>query len=434
MNEMSLRGRSMSNTTINRAATAVVAVIIGLLQGCAPSSQRFAPLTAENHDYGTDPNEAHLIDLSKEAHLELRNRGLLYRDAEVVGYLNALGQRLAPQLEQNGLSFQFFVLKNPAPNAMAMPNGNVYVTLGLLSLLENEAQLASVLAHEISHVVYRHSLKSLFTRKNTIVAANLTDVLLLGTGLGNLGYGASLALYSREQEEEADTQGLVLLHEQGYQIAQATRAFELLQNTHPEQSGFGSIYSSHPDDAKRIGYVNEMIAMSYPDAIDIGFVGEEEYQAIWPRAFEMDLQICLIYRKYRLVLNEIDRATTHYDNAPLLDFYRAEAYRGMADHPLDAADEKAWMEKGKKASRKLIDQFESEREANYVKAEEFYRAALAANPQLSKAHRGIGLIAMTGGRQDEAIVELGSYLLSSDKLPDRRHIERLLRDLRRGTN
>src|ERR1700693_3039664 len=84
--------------------------------------------------------------------------GLVYADEPTNAYLQRVGESLvARDLKLENVVWQFRVLSDPVPNAFALPNGSIYVNTGLLALLENEAQLASVLAHEETHVLHRHS-------------------------------------------------------------------------------------------------------------------------------------------------------------------------------------------------------------------------------------------------------------------------------------
>src|SRR5690606_30961049 len=99
-------------------------------------------------------------------------------------------------------------LKNPVANAMALPNGDIYFTIGLLVALNSDDQLAAVMAHEIGHVVAQHSLKTVREREGKKLTANIADIFLLGTGIAFLPAMSSLASFSRDQEKEADLFGL----------------------------------------------------------------------------------------------------------------------------------------------------------------------------------------------------------------------------------
>ena len=84
--------------------------------------------------------------------------GGVYDDYELQKYIDEVGQRLVEVCDRNYLQYQFHVIDSPILNAFALPGGFIFITRGLLAELENEAQLAGVLAHEIGHVVARHSL------------------------------------------------------------------------------------------------------------------------------------------------------------------------------------------------------------------------------------------------------------------------------------
>lgn len=166
-----------------------------------------------------------------------------YRDQLVGAYLNSLGQSMVPAEVDASVSFSFRVLYEIVPNAMALPDGRIFVTTGLLSMIENEAQLAFVLGHEIGHVIEEHVL-DMWRRVQTVERRNKIIGAAAGVGLGGLiggkkggasaavvgatvgaavGFGiASVAnavmrsRFSREQEREADLIGAELAMARGF--------------------------------------------------------------------------------------------------------------------------------------------------------------------------------------------------------------------------
>ncbi len=161
----------------------------------------------------------------KEARIGLReNQKVLkqfagaYDDPDLARYVSGLGTLLAKTSELQDLEFRFTVLDSPIVNAFALPGGYVYVTRGLLALAENEAQLASVLAHEIGHITARHTAER-YGQAVLAQAATLgVGILLGGTEAKLLGTGATLVLrgWSRTQEFEADTLGVRYLTRAGF--------------------------------------------------------------------------------------------------------------------------------------------------------------------------------------------------------------------------
>ena len=165
----------------------------------------------------------------------------LVRDPALDGYLRAVGEKLAAVSERPEGPWQFAVADQPEPNAFALPGGYVYVTRGLLSLLNSEDELACVLGHEMAHVTARHSTKRMG-------AAIATAPLDIATGLAGLAVGIVsptlggvvagggkvltaglvLAPFSREQEHEADALGQTLAARAGYDPAALPRFLQTL--------------------------------------------------------------------------------------------------------------------------------------------------------------------------------------------------------------
>ena len=146
-----------------------------------------------------------------------------YQDRRVTGYVTALGNRLAGHTEQQ-YPYRFTVLDSPIVNAFALPGGYVYLSRGLLAIASNEAEVAGVLAHELGHVVARHSAE----RQGASQLASLGILLgalgaqalgLPGNEIAQIGQtvaGLAISGYSRDQESEADQLGVRYMSRAGY--------------------------------------------------------------------------------------------------------------------------------------------------------------------------------------------------------------------------
>ncbi len=183
------------------------------LGGCAQN-----PATGERMFSILSPGEEARV--GRQQHPELvKEFGGAYDDARVRNYVSGIGRLLANTAELPNLRFTFTVLNTGTVNAFALPGGYVYITRGLLALANNEAQLASVIAHEIGHVTARHAAQ----RYSRSVAASL-GLTVLGVLGGSpalaraAGLGAQIYLqgYSRQQEFEADSLGIRYLRRAGY--------------------------------------------------------------------------------------------------------------------------------------------------------------------------------------------------------------------------
>ena len=185
----------------------VSAIVAGLLiSGCATT--RLPPVTSK--DYAVESDEKSIWTQSGEMEEAFRKSGLLYADSALEAYLNGVAGKLAPPEASGRVAFRVRVVKNPHLNAFALANGAVFVHTGLLSRMENEAQLATLLAHEMTHSTHRHAVKSYRDVKNKSVWLATTVAIAgdVGTLLGGLGTLASVTGYSRELETEADVEGL----------------------------------------------------------------------------------------------------------------------------------------------------------------------------------------------------------------------------------
>ncbi len=208
----------------------------------------------------------------------LEQSGGAYTERNLGAYVRNVGQRLARVSETPNLAFTFTVLDDPKVNAFAVPGGYVYVTRGLLALADTEAEMAGVLAHEIGHVVARHSAE----RYSQAVAANLglTVLGVLGkaagvpAGVGSLAsFGAQAYLqgFSREQELEADMLGVRYMTRAGYDPRAMISFFRKLQghdaleaavSGRPQAADRFHIMSTHPRTADRIAQAIELARVS----------------------------------------------------------------------------------------------------------------------------------------------------------------------------
>jgi hypothetical protein len=186
------------------------------------------------------------------------------------GYIRRIGQRLAatPEAVQSTFPFEFTLLNVPVVNAFALPGGPMFVFTGLVKSTASEAQLAGVMAHEMSHVILRHGTHELSKKQATGFGAALAAALgtaalgnqaglaqLTRMGLG-LGENSLILHFSREAESEADLLGSHLMAESGYDPMQMARFFETLSQT----AGAGSqFFSDHPNPDNRQRAIEEEV-------------------------------------------------------------------------------------------------------------------------------------------------------------------------------
>lgn len=172
-------------------------------------------------------------------------------------YLNDVGQKIVKVCDRRDIEYHFTVIESDEMNAFATPGGYVYFYTGLLKSMENEGEMAAVMAHEISHVVARHGVK----RVQTAMGAAMALQLIAGEGGSelmnaaiNIGMGLLMAGYSRDAEREADRYGIIYMKAAGYDPNAAITMFEKLAAAGGSGAGgvFESMVSSHPETQERI--------------------------------------------------------------------------------------------------------------------------------------------------------------------------------------
>jgi len=272
--------------------TSLLILSVVVFSGCAASTNPISGRRAYN--YAWSPSEE--IQIGTDADSQIVAQYGLYDDEEVSSYVEDLGQKLVEisHFRREGiapvfgsLQFHFRVLDSPVVNAFALPGGFVYVTRGLLAHLENEAQLAVVLGHEIGHVVGRHGSKAMWRQQFG------TGALLLGAigsqavfggnaaeNVLNLGGTATQLLflkYGRGAESESDQLGVEYAALTGYDASQAAAFFRSLKRL-GEQSGqeLPGLLSSHPDPGDREAYMIERSA-KWAAQVPMEKVGREPF-------------------------------------------------------------------------------------------------------------------------------------------------------------
>jgi predicted Zn-dependent protease len=220
---------------------------------------KYRKRTYSNKGYLSEDDE---LKLAEQVHQELLKQTRLVEDSSINEYVNSVGQRLASASERPNIPWRFYVVDDKAINAFATLGGRVYVHTGLLAATQSEAQLASVLGHEIGHIVGRHGLQNVkkSQKYGTLAGiATIAGAILggqaganLGGGLGNLIAGGYLMKHSRDAEREADYLGLYDLKEAGYNTGGMVQMFEILQEVSASSpNAFGSILASHPAPSER---------------------------------------------------------------------------------------------------------------------------------------------------------------------------------------
>lgn len=220
---------------------------------------------------------------------DIRRSSDLLDDAEVTDYLNALGARLVANSQDPSRSFEFFVVKDSTLNAFALPGGFIGVHSGLILSAQSESELASVLAHEISHVTQHHLARVIAgTQKNMLTSLAALAVAILASRSNPQMANAAIATaqatsiqsqldYTREHEREADRIGLQMLERSGFDPRAMASFFERLQKYGRLYENNAPVYlRTHPLTTERISDVqNRVESLPYrqvQDSLDFQLV------------------------------------------------------------------------------------------------------------------------------------------------------------------
>ena len=227
-------------------ARLVPAIVLALAAGCA-GVHRYRP-----NFYSVDGD----IRLGQRLQREVESEVTVLRLSALTQLVNTIGTRLrerSPRPAFQLFPYSFHVVDSPEVNAFALPGGPIYVNSGLIELCDTEDQLASIIAHEMTHIAARHTTEMLTTQNVTqlalIAAISVIPVPLppIAWEGAKLGYVLGLLKYSRGKEAEADRLGLELMNAAGYEPAEMAVVFRKLSE---QQRSLPSVverfFGSHP--------------------------------------------------------------------------------------------------------------------------------------------------------------------------------------------
>jgi beta-barrel assembly-enhancing protease len=208
-------------------------------------------------------NEQQEIALGAQTNQQIVRQMKMSQNREVNEYINNIGQRLARSSARPNLKYTFQVVEDNAINAFATMGGYVYIHTGLMKASDNEAQLASVIGHEIGHITGRHSLEQL---KQTLIARGVTSIAGLDQNqLTNTVFNIGLRLpKSREMEYDADRRGLDNIIKVGY----APSAMPEFMKKLGSASSTPAFLSTHPSPPDRVQRLTNMIPPQYRSKTD----------------------------------------------------------------------------------------------------------------------------------------------------------------------
>jgi predicted Zn-dependent protease len=225
-------------------------------------------------------SESQEISLGQQMDAEVRREMGVYNDPDLQRYVEGVGMKLARASQRPNLPWHFTVVDEPAVNAFALPGGYIYVTRGILPFLNDEAQLAGVLGHEIGHVTARHSAQQYTKATSAGIGLTLLSIFVPETrplqGVAETALGVLFLKYGRDDELQADRLGVEYTAKTGWNpagVAGMLRTLGRLDEANGSRRGVPNWLSTHPAPADRVTQVQTYIAEA---AIPVGTSGTSD--------------------------------------------------------------------------------------------------------------------------------------------------------------
>lgn len=212
-------------------------------------------------------SEADEIKIGTDVSAMLRERYGVVQDKAVHKYVTLVGSVLAAQSTRPDLPWTFIVLDTDGINAYASPGGFIHITRGALSILKNEAELADILGHEISHVTQKHAINSIQNARKAGAVANAATKSDIAKQFADAAYKIVFeGTYDRGQELDADKRGIALANAAGYAATGLGDFLTRLDARNKNQPDRNGLFASHPDMQARLDGLTKEIKSQQLDA------------------------------------------------------------------------------------------------------------------------------------------------------------------------
>jgi predicted Zn-dependent protease len=422
---------------------AIAWVLIASLLTASCATRSVPPIGADGKAFKPESDEVRLWAQAEKEEEALVKKAKVYDDPLLEEYLGKVGDRLLPDEVRaaGGPGFRFGVMSDPTLNAFAMPNGRIYVHSGLLSRLDNEAQLAMILGHEMTHVTSRHALR--FTRDATnkqilftvlAVAASIGVAVASGsraqsgdyvgaavlsqTANAILGIGLQLAAiaaingYGRDLEREADGGGMEKLVRAGYDPKEAPKVFQLLQAESKDRGSLETFFfGSHPRLQERIETTTELVntkfasAAATPDTVRT----TEDFGLRMRTVVRENALLDIRAGRFKLAQQQLDRVEAITPKDPTLHLYYGDLYRLQSQRARNVAD----------------------KDDLAKKALEHYERSADLDPKFPDPFRQLGFLYYQQKDAERAKDAFRKYLALKPDAPDAKRIKEYLVELER---
>jgi predicted Zn-dependent protease len=366
--------------------TAVVVVGLTLLVGCGP--HRTVTPAAPDTD---------LVGSANALDRRIESTGLAFADERLERHLTETAARVVPT---QTVPLRVRVSRDHTPNAIALPNGTIWINAGLFPRFGNDAQLALVIAHEAAHLRRGDITAGLQERQNTRVVTQVAGIVLAPLALADATsggfYSMLVAGYGRDREHAADADAFQQVAAAGYPVDGIPSFFDALDAV--DTGTTDSIYADHPANARRKAALQALVS-SAPRPTTHAGLDRQAFHALMRPVVAESVRLCLESGATQRALAEAD-ATLRVDP----DQPRVHALRGDAIFQLDDPNDAA----------KIAD------------AVAAYERDLALDPSVAEAHRGLGYVAVARKDRATARTELAAYRAGAPRAPDRRYVQSLI--------
>jgi len=368
---------------------------LAMLAGAALAATRLTPFSSGSVAVPASEDERRVWSQAEQLNELIARGNVIYTDPTLTAYVQGVIDRLYPEFKG---TIRITLLKAPDLNAFAVPDGHIYVNIGLLARFQNEAQLATVMAHEGIHFTNRHGTLSQKSLKDNAALATFGSMLGIPI-LPQLVAVSSMFGFSRELETEADQAGFQRLTQAGYDVREAPRVFEhLAREVKAEDIKEPYFFATHPKLQDRVDNMTRLSSQSVGG-------GDGTSRADYARAVQharldnFENMLSMGRAKQALIMLE---DAGHVSELPAhAPYYLGEAYRLRGN------------------------------QGDLDRAEAAYRRAIEAAAEFPPSHRALGLVLLKTERPIDAAASFERYLALAPDAADRKYVESYLRIARK---
>src|ERR671914_627112 len=344
---------------------AALVLVLSLVTACATN---IPPIGSSQQPFQLAADEREIWEQSEAEQQKLNRKGNLYQDPLLEEYLNDMARRLTPpEVDEQGIPIRVRIIKDPSLNAFAYPNGALYIHTGMLARVENEAQLATVMGHEMMHVINRDAVRHYRSTRNKVIAANVAAVaasigisavardqwgqgnvmtasaigqtsnVLLGLGL-QLGLLAAVNGYGREIEDMADAGAMRLMTQAGYNVNEAPKVHQILLQRYGDPSRLENFFfGNHSRNQERIEHYEHMLGTEYAQVAEASslITNTQEFQRRTRPLVRDNAILDIEAGRYGTAKAALERVLAVAPTDAKAHFYLGELYRKQRKDPAD---------------------------------------------------------------------------------------------------